>query len=201
MDFLGALFLALAMATDAFAVSLTNGMTDKKMPVRRALLIGGAFGVFQFAMPVIGYAVTYLVEGALQGVFESIASWVAFALLAFLGGKMIVDCVIESRKCACNQDEPCEIQCGKLTITKLLAQAVATSIDALAAGVSLRMTEIASGLQLGMWGTTSMIGVITFALSVAAVYIGKAVGNKLAGKATLFGGVVLVLIAIKSLFV
>ena len=200
MDFWAVLLLSLAMAMDACAVSMTNGMAESKMPFRKTLLIGTSFGVFQFVMPVIGYTITYFVAGAFESVFENIASWIAFALLAFLGGKMIVDCIVESRKCACNKDEECETQCGKLTFPKLLVQSVATSIDALAAGVSLRMTEISSGLWLGVWGTTGMIGVVTLCLSVAAVYIGKAVGDKLASKATLFGGIVLVLIAIKSLF-
>ena len=200
MNFLEVLFLSLAMAMDACAVSMSNGMTDSKMPFRRTLLIGASFGLFQFIMPVIGYAVTYFVAGAFEAVFESIASWIAFALLAFLGGKMIVDCAIEHKKCKCQQEQPCQIQCGKITMGKLLAQSVATSIDALAAGVSLRMSEISVGLQLGMWGTTGMIGVVTLCLSVLAVYIGKAVGNKLADKATLCGGIVLVIIAIKTLF-
>lgn len=192
MDFLGALFLSFAMAMDACAVSMTDGMTDSKMPFRKVLLIGVSFGAFQFLMPVIGYAVTYFVSGVFKTVFENIAPWIAFVLLAFLGGKMIIDCVVE-------QDDAGKTTCGAITGGKLLAQSVATSIDALAAGVSLRMTEISFGLSLGMWGTTGMIGIVTLCLSTVAVYIGKAVGNKLADKATFCGGVVLLIIAVKTL--
>ena len=195
---------AVALAMDACAVSMTNGMTDRKMPVRRVLLIGFAFGLFQFMMPVIGYFVTHLIAGAFQATFEKISSWVAFALLAFLGGKMLVDCIVEQKKERENENENENVGCAcesKTTIVKLLAQAVATSIDALAVGVTLRMTEISGGLPMGVWLSTGIIGVITLGLSVGAVYIGKAVGNKLADKATLCGGVVLVLLAIKMLFV
>ncbi|MBR2023550.1 MAG: manganese efflux pump [Clostridia bacterium] len=197
---------AVALAMDACAVSMTNGMTDRKMPVRRVLLIGLAFGLFQFMMPVIGYFVTHLIAGAFQSTFEKISSWVAFALLAFLGGKMLIDCILEKKKERENADadERADDGCAcesKTTIVKLLAQAVATSIDALAVGVTLRMTEISGGLPMGVWLSAGLIGVITLGLSVGAVYIGKAVGNKLADKATLCGGVVLILLAIKMLFV
>lgn len=201
MGFWEVVLTAFALAMDACAVGMTNGMTDRKMPVRRALFIGFTFGVFQFFMPVVGYFVTHLIAGAFQDAFEKISSWVAFALLAFLGGKMLVDCLLE-RKRAKNENTQTE-DCGcesQTTIGKLLAQAVATSIDALAVGISLRMTEIAGGLPMGVWISTGLIGVITFALSVGAVYIGKAVGNKLADKAAICGGVVLILIAIKTLF-
>ena len=200
MGFWEVVLTAIALAMDACAVSMTNGMTDRKMPVRRVLLIGLAFGLFQFMMPVIGYFVTHFIAGAFQSTFEKISSWVAFALLAFLGGKMLVDCLLEKKK---GESEDDDTACGcesKTTVVKLLAQAVATSIDALAVGVTLRMTEIGGGLPMGVWISTGIIGVITLGLSVGAVYIGKAVGNKLADKATVCGGIVLIVLAIKMLF-
>lgn len=198
MGFLEVAVTGIALAMDACAVSMTNGMTDSKMPLRRVLLIALFFGVFQFLMPVIGYYVTYLVAGAFQETFEKIASVVAFVLLAFLGGKMIVDCVLEHRKaCACQEEET---PCGRLPVIKLFTQAIATSIDALAVGVTLRMSAINGGLPMGVWLSTGLIGLITFGLAVGAVYIGKAVGNRLAEKATLLGGIILVVMAIKMLF-
>lgn len=198
MGFLEVAITGVALAMDACAVSMTNGMTDSKMPLRRVLLIALFFGFFQFLMPVIGYYVTHLVAGAFQETFEKIASVVAFVLLAFLGGKMIVDCVLEHRKaCACQEEET---PCGRLPILKLFTQAVATSIDALAVGVTLRMSAISGGLPMGVWLSTGLIGLITFGLAVGAVYIGKAVGNRLAEKATLLGGVILIVMAIKMLF-
>lgn len=201
MGFLDVLLTGFALAMDACAVSMTNGMTDSKMPVKRVLLIALFFGLFQFLMPIIGYFITYMVSGAFQATFEKVASWVAFSLLAFLGGKMILDCVIEHRKaCACQENEA-EKKCGRLPIIKLFTQAIATSIDALAVGVTLRMTEIGSTLSMGVWLSAGLIGVVTFGLAVGAVYIGKAVGDKLAEKATLCGGVVLIVLAIKMLFI
>lgn len=200
----------LALSMDACAVSMTNGMTNSKMPFRRVLLIGLFFGFFQFLMPVIGYFVTHLVAGAFQEIFEKIASWVAFVLLAFLGGKMILDCILDYRKdkakeqdkdnaCVCG-DSP-EKACENLSIVKLFTQAIATSIDALAIGITFRATAVNGGLSLGVWLSAGLIGVITLLLAVGAVYIGKAVGNRLADKATLCGGVVLVILAIKMLFI
>ncbi len=199
------LILSCSLAMDASAVSMTNGMTDCKMPVKRALLIGAFFGFFQFLMPVIGYFLTDLVAGAFQATFEKIAAWVSFGLLLFLGGKMILDCVLEWRKSKkCEDVDEAKLAegktCERLPIAKLFTQAIATSIDALAVGVTLCMKAVSGELPLGVWWSTGMIGVVTFALSVGAVYIGKAIGDKLAGKATLFGGVVLVILAVKMLF-
>jgi putative Mn2+ efflux pump MntP len=94
---------------------------------------------------------------------------------------------------------PNENEVKTLTLGKLFMQAIATSIDALAVGFTLQAMELSTGLKLGMWGTTAAIGVITFALSVGAVYVGKAVGMKLADKAEIFGGAVLIGIGIKIL--
>ncbi len=200
MAILEMLGLSCFLAMDASAVSMTDGMTDSKMPVRRALLIGVFFGFFQFLMPVIGYFLTDLVTGAFRDTFEKVSSWVSFALLAFLGGKMIVDCVIEhckARKCKAENEKE---DCGRLPIVKLFMQAIATSIDALAVGITLYSQAVSGALPLGVWISTGMIGVVTFGLSVGAVYIGKAIGDKLAGKATLCGGIGLVILAITMLF-
>lgn len=206
--------LGLALSMDACAVAMTNGMTDSKMPVKRVLLIGLFFGFFQFLMPVIGYFITGIVANAFLGAFEKISAWISFALLAFLGGKMLYEGVrelIEAKNAPTNGCENCQTvgagtsltsDSGKkeLTVGKLVVQAIATSIDALAVGVTLQMAAISeAGLALGVWGATGVIGVLTFSLSVGAVYIGKAVGNKLADKAEIFGGVVLFLIGLKIL--
>ena len=149
-------------------------------------------------MPLIGFYITALIAGEFTELFEVISGWVSFGLLAFLGGKMLADGIKQIKEktcCACN-DEACQ----NLTIPQLLMQAVATSIDALAVGVALEMaTHTPMGLAFGPFGATICIGVITAALSVGAVYIGKAVGCKLADKATLFGGSVLLLVGLKIL--
>lgn len=190
---------SVALAMDASAVSMTNGMTAKRWKHANVFVIALFFGVFQAVMPLIGYFIAHLVATNFVDVFEKAASVIAFILLAFLGGKMIADAVKEmTRKCSCECEEGCigeKLHYGKLTL-----QAVATSIDALAVGVTLRMLEMTeTGLTLGFFGSVGVIGGVTFLLCVGAVYLGRAIGNKLADKAGLLGGVVLLGIGLKLL--
>ena len=198
------LLLAVALSMDACAVAMTNGMCDAKMSVKRALLIGVFFGVFQMMMPVIGYFISGIVADAFLGTFEKISAWVSFGLLAFLGGKMFVENIVEMVKAKREGEDAnaCPVEKGKKKpwLLELTVQAVATSIDALAVGVTLKMAAISeTGLALGVWGATALIGVVTFALSVGAVYIGKALGGKLTDKAEILGGTVLIAIGLKIL--
>ena len=201
------LLMSVALAMDACAVAMTNGMCDAKMSWKKALLIGVFFGVFQMMMPVIGYYLSGIVANAFLDTFKKISAWISFGLLAILGGKMLVENIIEMVKAKRENGEmggacTCPVEDGKKKpwILQLTLQAVATSIDALAVGVTLKMAAISkAGLAMGVWGATGTIGIITFALSVAAVYIGKKMGNKLADKAGLFGGIVLLGIGIKLL--
>lgn len=189
----------IALAMDACAVSMTNGMTARKLKTSQALMIALFFGLFQALMPLIGYFIANLVASNFMEVFETASSVIAFVLLAFLGGKMIVDAVKEmTSKCPCQCEEGCigeKISYGKLTV-----QAVATSIDALAVGVTLSMLQLTEkGLAWGVFGSVGAIGLVTFALCIGAVFLGKAIGNKLADKAGLVGGLVLVAIGVKLL--
>ena len=200
MGFFEVLFTGVALSMDACAVGMTNGMTDSKMPLKRILIIAAFFGFFQMLMPLIGYFITGIMTDAFQETFEKISSWISFILLAFLGGKMIWEFI---RGCTCREETDengetrtvCECPVRKLSIGKLCMQAIATSIDALAIGVVMQL----EGLVLGVWVSTLIIGVATFILSIVAVYIGKIVGDKLADKAGLFGGIVLVAIGLKIL--
>lgn len=203
MRFLEILFMGVALSMDACAVGMTNGMTDTKLTLKRALLIAVFFGFFQFLMPLLGYLVTGVVANAFLETFEKISAWVSFGLLSFLGGKMIFDCVsscMQEKKGAQDTKPDCPCANQPLTLSKLFMQAIATSIDALAVGVTLQMASLSeSGLALGAFGATAVIGVTTFILSTVAVYIGKAIGNKLADKASFFGGTVLIAIGVKLL--
>ena len=202
------LLLGLAVSMDASAVAMTNGMIHSKMKVGKVLLIGLFFGAFQFLMPVIGYFITGIVANAFLQAFEKISAFVSFGLLAFLGIRMLREGLEALKKPSTDGCENCETvgACTLLTpekqelgVGKLCLQAIATSIDALAVGVSLMMEKISRGLVLGVWGTTGVIGVCTLTLSIVAVYIGKAMGDKLADKAEIFGGGVLLAIGIKIL--
>jgi putative Mn2+ efflux pump MntP len=212
--------MGVALAMDACAVGMTDGMSDSKMPLKQVLLIALFFGFFQFLMPLIGYFITGIVANAFLDTFEKISAWISFALLAFLGGRMIFECVSEwvAKKKQNNVCQTCfsdtdsvktsdtgtclteKMEKKSFSIEKLFLQAIATSIDALAVGVTLQMAAISpEGLSLGVWGATLLIGGTTFLLSVCAVYIGKFIGDKLADKAEFLGGVVLVAIGIKLL--
>ena len=190
---------SVALAMDASAVSMTNGMTAKCWKNRNVFIIALFFGVFQAVMPLIGYYITHLVADNFAETFEKAASVIAFILLAFLGGKMLMDSIKEMKN-----PTPCVCEEGcigmKLNYGKLSVQAVATSIDALAVGVTLCMLEMTEiGLPLGIFGSVGVIGLITFGLCVGAVYLGRKIGDKLADKAGLVGGIVLCLIGLKLL--
>ena len=214
MGFWGTLVYSVGLAMDACAVAMTNGMTDTKMPAKRALLIGLFFGFFQFLMPVVGYFITGIIANAFLEVFKKTSAWISFGLLAFLGGKMLYEGIcewIESKNPSTAGCEDCETlgactllpkkeEKNTLPLGKLFMQAIATSIDALAVGVTLQTLEVSgAGLWGGVWGATALIGVVTFALSVGAVYIGKALGGKLTDKAEILGGTVLIAIGLKIL--
>lgn len=188
------LLIGVALSMDAFAASLTDGMTEPKMKIRKVLLIAGLFGLFQGLMPLIGYYCGY----AFSSLVEKIAPWLSFALLAFIGGKMIFDCVKEmvQKKRGVAKEEKPEKRTG---MGKLLVQAVATSLDALAVGVTLLAAETNKGLPFHVSLCALCIAVITFSLSTAAVFIGKKAGDKFADKAELLGGIILVLIGVKIL--
>lgn len=196
------ILVAVALSMDAFAVGMTNGMTDSKMKLNKILLIAAFYGGFQFLMPVIGY----FISGIFSDLIATIAPWVSFVLLAFIGGKMVYDGVkevLESRKEEKNSAQISEVveedSSKPLKIGTLTMQAIATSIDALAVGVSLLALSTEGTLWGNIWLDSALIGCVTFTLSVLAVYLGKLIGNKLADKAEIVGGGVLIIIGIKIL--
>ncbi len=178
------LTLGVGLSMDASAVGMTNGMVEPKMKVGKVCLIAFFYALFQFIMPILGY----YCASAFSSVVAKIAPWLSFALLAFIGGKMIFDSFKKEEK----QTEP--VKLGKLCV-----QAIATSIDALAVGVTLLARETTVGLPCNIWLCSLIIGATTFCFAITAVYIGKAVGDMLADKAELIGGVILVAIGLKIL--
>ena len=199
MGFFEVLLLGVALAMDACAIAMTNGMTNSKMCAKGALKIGIFFGFFQFLMPVIGFFIAGIFAEAFMETVQKVSSWVSFLLLGFLGGKMLFECAKEWNYKRHHESRQETCGCSELTTGKLFMQAIATSIDALAVGVTLQMAIISKGLPLGVWGSSAVIGVTTFVLAVGSVYIGKFVGDKLADKASFFGGLVLLAIGIKLL--
>ena len=179
MSFLELLLVAVGLSMDAFAVAVCRGLEMRRIDYRQALLIAVFFGGFQALMPAVGY----LLGAGFEHYISSFDHWIAFALLAFIGGKMIWEAVRGGE-----EEQPQE-----LDLKMLLMMAVATSIDALAVGITfafLRMDILSSALT---------IGATTFLISFGGVAAGNRFGARYKQKAEIVGGVVLVLIGVKIL--
>ena len=181
MSTLELLLVAIGLSMDAFAVAVCHGLSMQKASFKKALIIGLYFGFFQAAMPLIGY----LVGSQFANLIEAYDHWITFVLLAFIGGKMIV----ESLKA----EDLSDIEEASLKITAMLPLAIATSIDALAAGVSFAF------IRVNIVPAILFIGIITLTLSMLGVKIGNAFGAKFKAKAEFAGGVILILIGLKIL--
>jgi len=182
MNLIELFILALGLSMDAFAVAICAGLTMPKATMKKALIVGLYFGIFQAGMPLVGYFLASLFADKIV----SYDHWIAFALLCFLGGKMIW----ESFKKEKASGEEAEASLGP---KKMLPLAVATSIDALAVGVSFAF------LRVSIVPAVSLIGVATLVISMAGVKIGNVFGKKFKSKAELAGGIILVLIGLKIL--
>jgi putative Mn2+ efflux pump MntP len=180
VDAITIILFAVGLAMDAFAVSIANGMNTPNNQRRKvALLTAGFFGGFQMIMPAIGW----LIGRSLQSIIMAVDHWIAFGLLVFIGAKMIYD----STKKEHNQ------KASDLKLYTLLVLAVATSIDALMAGLSLAF------LQTSILMPIAVIGTVTFGLSFIGVYFGYNLGRFFGNRIKIAGGVVLILIGLRIL--
>lgn len=183
--FIELLLMGIGLAMDAFAVSVCKGLGMQKVNKKQAVVIGLFFGGFQALMPFIGWVLGIQFESYIT----SIDHWIAFVLLGFIGGKMIVEAVkpedeenVEVRKV----DAP-------LDIKEMFILAVATSIDALAVGITFAF------LQYPIVEAISIIGVVTFFISIGGVYVGNFFGSKYKNKAEFAGGLILVILGLRIL--
>ena len=183
MGFAELLLLAVGLSMDAFAVSICKGLAMKRATLKAELTCGVWFGGFQALMPLMGFFLGNLFAGAI----EAVDHWVACLLLVIIGVNMLKE--------AFGQDEECE-SCGSadLSAKTMFVMAVATSIDALAVGISLAMAGDVNILQ-----AVVLIGICTCVLSMAGVKIGSIFGSRFEKKAQLAGGVILILLGIKIL--
>ena len=180
MGFWEILLLGIGLSMDAFAVSVCKGLAVQRADKKTALVCGAWFGFFQALMPVIGFYLGRIFADAI----EAVDHWVAFGLLGIVGFNMIKEALEEGGGCA----DP------DLSPKAMLPLAVATSIDALAVGVTLAMTARDS-----IWTAVALIGVTTFVLSAIGTAVGGAFGRKYEKKAEIFGGVTLMLLGLKIL--
>lgn len=183
MGFIELFLIGVGLSMDAFAVSVCKGLNMQKINMRHAVVIGLFFGGFQALMPFVGWALGKQFEQYITAVDH----WIAFALLAFIGGKMVYEAIKGG-------DDDEKMHDGdKLDIKELFLLAVATSIDALAVGITFAF------LRVSILPSITVIGVTTFAFSVGGVAIGNRFGAKYKNKAELAGGIILILIGLKIL--
>lgn len=178
------LLLGVGLAMDAFAVSICKGLAMRKVNKKQAVIIALFFGGFQAIMPVIGW----LLCKGFQTYIEAFDHWIAFALLAFIGMKMIIETLSEKE-----EDIVVEKMDPPLDMKEMFMLAIATSIDALAVGISL------AAIDRPIVESATIIGVVTFIISIVGVYIGNFFGNRYKKRAELAGGIILVLIGVKIL--
>ncbi len=179
MELFEIIVIGIGLAMDAFAVSICKGLSMKKINWKNAMIIALYFGLFQAGMPVLGYAL----GSAFSSFVQSVDHWIAFILLAIIGGNMIKD----------STDDEVEKRNDKVDAKTMIVLAIATSIDALAIGVTFAFFEV--NLLLAIL----IIGVITFVLSILGVIIGNKFGDKFQNRAELAGGIILIIIGLKIL--
>ena len=177
------LLLAVGLSMDAFAVSVCKGLSMKKATLTASAVCGAWFGGFQALMPLVGFFLGSLFAEAIQAVDH----WVAFGLLAIIGINMLRE--VFSKDC-----DSCDEHNADLSVKTMFVMAVATSIDAMAVGISLAMT---AGVNIFL--AVTMIGAVTFALSALGVKIGNIFGSRFEKKAQFAGGVILILLGLKIL--
>ena len=200
-----AALLGVGLAMDAFSVSLANGLADRNMKTGRMLTIAGTFAGFQFAMPMIGWFFVHYAEEKLEW-FGGLVPWIALGLLLYIGGNMLKEGIEENRerkeaqagsaeakaKASEKADEEEGPSGAKLSAGELVMQGIATSIDALSVGFTIASYSLLQALSSSL-----IIGVVTLAICIAGLRIGRRLGTVLAGKASILGGVILICIGLE----
>ena len=180
--FLTAIGLGAGLAMDAFSVSLANGLNEPKMKMPKVCTVAGIFSLFQFAMPMIGWICVSTIAQKFEA-FEKFIPWIALALLGYIGGKMLYEGI---------KNKDAEEEKTAVGFAALLVQGVATSIDALSVGFTISEHNFLQALVACL-----VIAVVTFFICMGGLFIGKKFGTALAGKASIFGGAILIFIGLE----
>ncbi len=180
--FTNSVLLGVGLAMDAFSVSLANGLNDSGMKARRVCGIAGVFAGFQALMPMLGWICVHSILQYFKA-FERMIPWIALILLVYIGGKMLIEGIR-------NEEEVEAVK--KLSFGALMVQGVATSIDALSVGFTIAEYNWLMALVCAF-----IIAVVTFFICVAGLQIGKKFGTKLSNKASILGGVILIIIGLE----
>ena len=176
------MLLGVGLAMDAFSVSLANGLNEPKMNRNKMALIASVFSIFQWLMPMIGWICVHTIVTYFTA-FEKIIPWIALLLLLFIGGKMLLEGI---------KDDDEGDEKSKVGFSALIIQGIATSIDALSVGFTIAEYGFLSAFVCAV-----IIGVVTFIISFAGLMIGKRFGTRLASKASILGGIILIGIGIE----
>ena len=182
--FFNSALLGVGLAMDAFSVSLANGLNDPKMTKGKMCGMAGVFAFFQALMPMIGWVCVHTVVQYFTA-FEKFIPWIALLLLGFIGGKMLVEGIR-------SKGEEYTTEAPKVGIAAILVQGIATSIDALSVGFTISDYDLKMAVICAL-----IIAVVTFFICVGGILIGRKFGTKLAGKAGIFGGTILILIGLE----
>lgn len=180
--FVNSAMLGVGLAMDAFSVSLANGLNEPGMKKKKLCGVAGVFAFFQALMPMIGWVCVHTVLQYFQA-FETLIPWIALILLAFIGGKMLIEGI---------KNKDGEMEKAEVGLAALMVQGVATSIDALSVGFTIAEYGLVMAIVCAM-----IIAVITFVICVGGLIIGKKFGTKLSNKASIFGGVILIIIGLE----
>lgn len=179
---LNSVLFGIGLAMDAFSVSMANGLHEPRMKTGRMCLIAGTFGLFQILMPLLGWVCVHTIAELFTG-FRRVIPWIALLLLGFIGGKMLLEGL---------RGEGSEADAVAVGWGGLFLQGIATSIDALSVGFTIADFSWPAALTEAL-----IIGLVTFAICLAGLRIGKFFGTKLAGKASILGGVILIAIGLE----
>ena len=176
---LNSILFGIGLAMDAFSVSIANGLHEPDMSLSRSMVIAGTFALFQTVMPLLGWFCVHSIAEAFQA-FQPFIPWIALALLVYIGVKMILEGLR-------GPGEESSLKGGALFV-----QGIATSIDALSVGFTIAEYDFVFALVESL-----IIGIVTFGICLAGVRLGGKLGTKLAGKAPIIGGIILILIGIE----
>lgn len=201
--------LGVGLAMDAFSVSIADGLADPQMKSGRKTLIAGTFAAFQFLMPVVGWVCVHTISRQFES-FEKAIPWIALILLTYIGGKMLIDGIrsMGGRQAGSSSDrsDGAEAADGaedadgagtmkRLSPGTLIAQGIATSIDALSVGFAFASFNLITAIVCSV-----IIGVVTFIICMFGLALGNRIGNRFTGRAEIVGGIILILIGAEIFF-
>lgn len=184
------MLLGIGLAMDAFSISIANGILEPNMRKTRMLKIAGVYAVAQFLMPLIGWFLVTTLEGIFTS-FSKFIPWIALILLLFIGGKMVIEGIME-HKGKKKDEEIKEDKPVKLTWGALIVQGIATSIDALSVGFTISDYSV-----LRAFAASIIIGIVTLVICLIGLIFGKKIGSKISSIATIIGGCILIFIGIE----